>query len=54
MTNYNKNERGFTKYNPNAESERNAMAHHIARIYMMQQEEKGVFISYEQALEETK
>ncbi len=53
MNNYNKNERGFTKFNPNAESQKNAMIHHIARIYMMKQEERGRIISYEQALEET-
>ncbi len=53
QTTYKKNERGFTKHNPNAESQKNAMTHHIARIYMMKQEERGRFISYEQALKET-
>jgi len=50
---YNKNERGFTKFNPNAQSNKNAMVHHIARLYMMREEERGRIISYEQAIEET-
>ncbi len=52
-TSYNKNERGFTKFNPNAKKNKNAMTHHIARLYMMKQEERGRIISYEQALKET-
>jgi hypothetical protein len=50
---YNKNERGFTKFNANAQSNKDAMTHHVARIYMMKQEEIGRIISYEQALNET-
>jgi len=50
---YNKNERGFTKFNPNAQSNKNAMVHHIARLYMMREEERGRIISYDQAIEET-
>ena len=53
LNSYNKNERGFTKFNANAESNKDAMRHHVARIYMMTQEERGRFISYEQALNET-
>ena len=50
---YSKNERGFTKFNPNAKRDRDAMTHHVARIYMMKQEERGRIISFEQALRET-
>ena len=50
---YKKNERGFTKFNANAQSNKDAMTHHVARIYMMKQEEIGRIISYEQALNET-
>ena len=46
--------RGFTKYNKNQKQDNNALIHHLARLHMMMQEEKGVFISYEQALKETK
>ena len=53
MTSYNKNERGFTKFNPNADKDRNAMTQHIARIYMMREEERGRFISLAQAIKET-
>ena len=50
---YSKNERGFTKFNKDAEFQRNLQTHHIARMYMMMQEERGRIISYEQALKET-
>jgi len=46
--------RAFTKYNKNRKQNIEAQKHHLARLYMMIQEEKGIFISYEQALKETK
>ena len=49
---YNKSERGFAKHNKNAKFEKNLMEHHIVRLYMMTEEEKGRFISYEEAIEE--
>ena len=52
-TSYNKNERGFTKFNKNQKTDKNAMIHHIARLYMMREEERGRIISYDQAIEET-
>mgnify|MGYP000138184880 CR=1 FL=1 len=52
-TSYNKNERGFTKFNKNQQRDKNAMTQHIARLYMMREEERGRFISLAQAIEET-
>lgn len=53
QTPYKADERGFTKNNPSAEMNKNAMAHHIARLYMMRMEERGKSVSYEEALEAT-
>jgi len=50
---YKKSERGFTKHNKDAKFQKNLQTHHIARLYMMMQEERGRMITYEQALEET-
>ena len=46
--------RGFAKHNKNQKQDNDALIHHLARLHMMMQEERGIFISYEKALEETK
>jgi len=46
--------RGFAKHNKNQKQDNNALIHHLARLHMMMQEERGIIISYEQALKETK
>jgi hypothetical protein len=46
--------RGFAKHNKNQKQNTEAMVHHFARLHMMMEEEKGNFISYEEALEATK
>lgn len=52
--NYKKSERGFTKFDKDSNLKRNLQEHHFARIFMMKQEEKGIFISYEEAIKQTK
>ena len=53
MQNYKSSERGFTRFNPNAKRDKNAMAYHIARLYMMREEERGRFITLQEAIKET-
>lgn len=53
QTTYKIDERGFTKYNPEAETQKNLMIHHVARLYMMTQEEKGIIVSYKEAIDAT-
>jgi len=46
--------RGFTKYNKNTKQQTEDLKHHLARLKMMMMEERGIFITYEEALKEQK